>query len=198
MPKRSAGLLMYRGAGADLAVLLVHPGGPFWARKDFGAWSIPKGEYAGDEDPLAVAQREFAEETGAQPRGEFQSLGEIVQAGGKRVTAWAVEGDFDPVTLVSNSFETEWPPRSGRKRSFPEVDRAEWFSPEQAREKINAGQRAFVDRLVELVGGATRLPSPAGPPTGSSAGGETPSASRRTGEASRARPRRRARPGAPR
>jgi len=180
--KRSAGLLMYRGSGARIAVLLVHPGGPFWAKKDLGAWSIPKGEYASDEDALAVAQREFAEETGAQPRGKFRPLGEIVQAGGKRVAAWAVEGDFDPATLVSNTFETEWPPRSGRTRSFPEVDRAGWFSPEQAREKINAGQRAFVDRLVELVaGGATRPPSPAGPPTGSSSGGGTPSASRRRG-----------------
>lgn len=151
MAKRSAGLLMYRGSGARLAVLLVHPGGPFWARKDLGAWSIPKGEYAAGEDPLAVAQREFAEETGVTPRGEFQPLGEVVQAGGKRVSAWAVEGDLDPATIVSNVFELEWPPRSGRKRSFPEVDRAEWFSSEQAREKINAGQRAFVDRLVALV-----------------------------------------------
>jgi len=149
--KRSAGLLMYRGSGARLAVLLVHPGGPFWARKDLGAWSIPKGEYAAGEDPLAVAQREFAEETGVTPRGEFQPLGEVVQAGGKRVSAWAVEGDLDPATIVSNVFELEWPPRSGRKRSFPEVDRAGWFSPEEAREKINAGQRAFVDRLVALV-----------------------------------------------
>ena len=152
MPKRSAGLLMYRGSGAALAVLLVHPGGPFWASKDLGAWSIPKGECAADEDPLAVAQREFAEETGAQPRGELRPLGEVVQAGGKRVSAWAVEGDFDPATLVSNTFELEWPPRSGRKRSFPEVDRAAWFAPDEARDKINAGQRAFIDRLVELVG----------------------------------------------
>jgi predicted NUDIX family NTP pyrophosphohydrolase len=152
MPKRSAGLLMYRGSGPDVAVLLVHPGGPFWARKDLGAWSIPKGEYAADEDPLAVAQREFEEETGARPRGEFQPLGDVVQAGGKRVSAWAVEGDFDPAALVSNSVELEWPPRSGHKRPFPEVDRAEWFSPEQAREKILPGQRAFIDRLVELIG----------------------------------------------
>jgi predicted NUDIX family NTP pyrophosphohydrolase len=143
---------MYRGSGANLALLLVHPGGPFWAKKDLGAWSIPKGEHAADEDPLAVAQREFEEETGARPRGEFRSLGDVVQAGGKRVSAWAVEGDFDPATLVSNSFELEWPPRSGRKQSFPEVDRAEWFSPEQAREKILPGQRAFIDRLVELIG----------------------------------------------
>jgi predicted NUDIX family NTP pyrophosphohydrolase len=152
VPKSSAGLLMYRGSGASLAVLLVHPGGPFWAKKDLGAWSIPKGEYAAGEDPLAVAQREFAEETGARPRGTFQPLGVVVQAGGKRVSAWAVEGDFDPATLVSNRFETEWPPRSGRKRSFPEVDRAAWFAPGEAMEKINAGQRAFIDRLVELVG----------------------------------------------
>ena len=143
---------MYRGAGADLAVLLVHPGGPFWAKKDLGAWSIPKGEYASDEDPLAVAQREFAEETGAQPRGKFRPLGETVQAGGKRVTAWAVEGDFDPATLVSNTFETEWPPRSGRRRSFFEVDRTAWFSPDEGRNKINADQRVFIDRLVDLVG----------------------------------------------
>jgi predicted NUDIX family NTP pyrophosphohydrolase len=151
VPKRSAGLLMYRGSGADLAVLLVHPGGPFWAKKDLGAWSIPKGEYAGDEDPLAVAQREFAEETGAEPRGKFESIGEVIQAGGKRVSAWAVEGDLDPAALVSNTFELEWPPRSGRKRSFPEVDRAEWFSPQEAARKILAGQRPFVDRLMKLL-----------------------------------------------
>ena len=143
---------MYRGAGADLAVLLVHPGGPFWARKDFGAWSIPKGEYAADEDPLLVAQREFAEETGVRPRGKFRPLGDVTQAGGKHVIAWAVEGDLDPAALVSNLFELEWPPRSGRKRMFPEVDRAEWFAPDEARAKILAGQRPFIDRLVELIG----------------------------------------------
>jgi predicted NUDIX family NTP pyrophosphohydrolase len=151
MPKRSAGLLMYRGAGARLELLLVHPGGPFWAKKDLGAWSIPKGEYAGDEDPLAVAQREFEEETGSAPRGKFRPLGEVVQAGGKRVSAWAVEGDFDPAALVSNTFVTEWPPRSGRKRLFPEVDRAAWFSSAEARQKILAGQRPFIDRLVKLL-----------------------------------------------
>ena len=151
MPKRSAGLLMYRRSGGDVAVLLVHPGGPFWAKKDLGAWSIPKGEYAPSEDPLAAAQREFEEETGVRPRGEFQPLGDVVQAGGKRVSAWAVEGDLDPAALVSNSFELEWPPRSGRKRSFPEVDRAEWFAPEEARRKILAGQRPFIDRLVKLL-----------------------------------------------
>jgi predicted NUDIX family NTP pyrophosphohydrolase len=151
MPKRSAGLLMYRGAGPRLELLLVHPGGPFWAKKDLGAWSIPKGEYADDEDPLAAARREFAEETGAQADGPFCPLGEVAQAGGKRVSAWAVEGDFDPAALVSNTFELEWPPRSGRKRSFPEVDRAAWFSPAEARQKILAGQRPFVDRLVKLL-----------------------------------------------
>ena len=153
MPKRSAGLLMYRRAGPGVAVLLVHPGGPFWAKKDLGAWSIPKGEYADGEDPLAVARREFEEETGARPQGEFRPLGEVKQAGGKRVSAWAVEGDFDPARLVSNTFELEWPPRSGRKQRFAEVDRADWFSPAEAREKILPGQRAFIDRLEELVGG---------------------------------------------
>ena len=151
MVKRSAGLLMYRRGDAGLAVLLVHPGGPFWAKKDLGAWSIPKGEYAADEEPLAAAQREFVEETGAQPRGEFLPLGEVKQPGGKHVTAWAVEGDFDPATLVSTTFELEWPPRSGRRQSFPEVDRAGWFSPDEAREKILAGQRPFIDRLEKML-----------------------------------------------
>jgi predicted NUDIX family NTP pyrophosphohydrolase len=152
MPKRSAGLLMYRKSGADLAVLLVHPGGPFWARKDLGAWSIPKGEYGPGEEPLAVARREFEEETGARPQGIFQPLGELVQPGGKRVIAWAVEGDLDPATLVSNTFELEWPPRSGRTQSYPEVDRAAWFSPEEARKKILPGQRVLIDRLERLRG----------------------------------------------
>jgi predicted NUDIX family NTP pyrophosphohydrolase len=151
MPKRSAGLLMYRRDAAGLAVLLVHPGGPFWAKKDLGAWSIPKGEYAQDEEPLAAAQREFAEETGARPRGEFVPLGEVKQPGGKHVTAWAIEGDFDPAALVSNTFDLEWPPRSGRMRSFPEADRAAWFSPDEARRKILAGQRPFIDRLEQLL-----------------------------------------------
>jgi len=147
MPKRSAGLLLYRRSAAGLAVLLVHPGGPFWAKKDLGAWSIPKGEYAADEEPLAAAQREFFEETGGRLCGEFAPLGEVKQPGGKHVSAWAVEGDFDPATLVSNTFELEWPPRSGRKRSFPEVDRAEWFLPDDARKKVLAAQRPFIDRL---------------------------------------------------
>jgi len=151
MPRRSAGLLMYRRAGAGLEVLLVHPGGPFWAKKDRGAWMIPKGEYADDEAPLAAAQREFVEETGARPHGAFVPLGEIRQPGGKHVAAWAVEGDFDPATLVSHTFEFEWPPRSGRTRSFPEVDRARWFTPQEAREFILPAQRVFIDRLEGLL-----------------------------------------------
>jgi predicted NUDIX family NTP pyrophosphohydrolase len=189
MPKRSAGILLYRrparfqaegapvsrpqsaltlkvGARSDakpvstfaeralgrLELLLVHPGGPFWAKKDLGAWSIPKGEYSAPEDALAVAKREFEEETGARPQGEFLPLGEVVQGGGKIVTAFALEGDFDPATLRSNSFELEWPPRSGRKASFPEVDRAQWFSPDDARAKILKGQSELIDRLLRALG----------------------------------------------
>lgn len=154
MPKRSAGMLMYRRAGARLEVLLVHPGGPFWAKRDLGAWSLPKGEYAAGEEPLAVAMREFEEETGARPSGDFLPLGESVQPGRKIVTAWAVEGDFDVGALKSNLFEMEWPPKSGRKTSFPEVDRAEWFSIEDARKKILRGQSAFLDRLLSALGAA--------------------------------------------
>jgi predicted NUDIX family NTP pyrophosphohydrolase len=151
MPKRSAGILMYRRGPRGLEVLLVHPGGPFWAKKDLGAWSIPKGEYDGDEEPLAVAVREFEEETGLRPMGAFRPLGEIVQAGRKVVTAFAVEGDFDPTRLTSNTFELEWPPRSGRKATFPEVDRAEWFAPDQAREKILPAQRELIERLLGAI-----------------------------------------------
>ena len=151
MPRRSAGLLMYRLSGAGLEVLLVHPGGPFWAKRDRGAWSIPKGEYAADEEPLAAAQREFVEETGARPHGAFAPLGEIKQPGGKHVTAWAVEGNFDPAALVSVTFELEWPPRSGRTRSYSEVDRAQWFSPDAARDRILPAQRPFIDRLEQLL-----------------------------------------------
>lgn len=141
---------MYRRGAQGLEVLLVHPGGPFWAKKDLGAWSIPKGEYSEPDDPLATAVREFAEETGKHLRGEFRPLGEITQPGRKIVTAFALEGDFDPATLKSNTFELEWPPKSGRKASFPEVDRAQWFSLEMAREKILSGQREFITRLLEM------------------------------------------------
>jgi predicted NUDIX family NTP pyrophosphohydrolase len=150
MPKRSAGILMYRRSENGLEVLLVHPGGPFWAKKDLGAWSIPKGEYSDAEEALAVAVREFEEETGLRPQGDFQPLGELVQPGRKIVTAWAVEGDFDIATLKSNMFELEWPPKSGRKASFPEVDRAEWFSLDEARRRILPGQQEFLARLTPI------------------------------------------------
>jgi predicted NUDIX family NTP pyrophosphohydrolase len=150
MPATSAGLLLYRLRDGEPEVLLVHPGGPFWARKDEGAWSIPKGEPEPGEEPQAVARREFEEELGAAPPpGEPIDLGEVRQRGGKVVHAWALEGDFDPATLRSNTFEAEWPPRSGQRREFPEVDRAEWFPLETARRKLNPAQSAFLERLVE-------------------------------------------------
>jgi predicted NUDIX family NTP pyrophosphohydrolase len=142
---------MYRRAGPGLELLLVHPGGPFWKKRDAGAWSIPKGEYAPGEEPLAVAVREFEEETGAKLLGEFQPLGDVVQKGGKIVAAWAVEGDLDPATIRSNTFEIEWPPKSGRTAAFPEVDRAGWFSPDEAREKILPSQSPFIARLEERI-----------------------------------------------
>jgi predicted NUDIX family NTP pyrophosphohydrolase len=149
MAKRSAGILLYRMAPGGPEVLLVHPGGPFWARKDEGAWSIPKGEVEEAEDPRMSALREFEEELGvAVPGDEMIELGSVTQAGGKVVVAWAVEGDLDPAALRSNRFTIEWPPRSGQMREFPEVDRAEWFSVQRAREKINPAQREFIDRLV--------------------------------------------------
>ncbi len=129
----------------------MHPGGPFWRKRDTGAWSIAKGEYSQDEQPEAAARREFAEETGWEAEGDLTPLGEIRQAGGKCVTAFALEADFDPRTLRSNRFEMEWPPRSGRMQSFPEVDRAEWFGLNEAREKLVARQRAFIDRLEEVL-----------------------------------------------
>jgi predicted NUDIX family NTP pyrophosphohydrolase len=153
MAKRSAGILMYRDSGGELELLLVHPGGPFWAKKDKGAWSIPKGEYDEGEDPLTVAKREFKEELGSPaPQGEFVALGELKQPSRKVITAFAVKGDFDPKALKSNRFELEWPPKSGRKQSFPEVDRAEWFALSRARTKIQAGQAPFIDWLVERLG----------------------------------------------
>jgi predicted NUDIX family NTP pyrophosphohydrolase len=151
MAKRSAGILMFRRK-PHLEVLLVHPGGPFWAKKDPGAWSIPKGEYVSGEEPLAVARREFEEETGMRVKGDVVVLGDIVQPGRKVVTAFALEGEFDPARLRSNTFELEWPPRSGRKKSFPEVDRAAWFSPEEAKYRILAGQRELIARLLAILG----------------------------------------------
>ena len=149
MPKRSAGLLMYRRRNGQLEVFLVHPGGPFWAKKDLGAWSIPKGEYAPDEDPLTAARREFTEETGFEPSGDFIPLGTIQQAGGKLVSAWAVEGDCDPASIRSNLCLIEWPPRSGRKIEIPEVDRAAWFRLDEARERILKSQVAVLDLLLQ-------------------------------------------------
>ena len=150
MAKRSAGILLYRVAGGTPEVLLVHPGGPFWARKDAGAWSIPKGEYLDGEDPRACALREFEEETGtALPPGELVELGSIKQRGGKTVSAWAAEGDLDPDSVRSNTFTMEWPPRSGRTEEFPEIDRAGWFGLDAAREKLVAAQTEFLDRLLE-------------------------------------------------
>ncbi len=148
--KQSAGILLYRWRAGELEVLLVHPGGPFWAKKDAGAWSIPKGEIAAGEEPLDVARREFLEETGSPVAGDFVALTSVVQRGGKGVQAWAVEGDFDVATLASNTFSMEWPPRSGRRREFPEVDRAEWFTLPVAREKLLEAQRAFLDELAKL------------------------------------------------
>jgi predicted NUDIX family NTP pyrophosphohydrolase len=148
MAKRSAGILLHRRTPAGHEVLLVHPGGPFWAKKDLGAWSIPKGEHDEGEDGLACALREFAEETGTTlPPGDLADLGTIRQRGGKVVQAWAAEGDLDADTIRSNTFELEWPPRSGRVREYPEVDRAAWFGLEEARERINPAQAAFLDRL---------------------------------------------------
>jgi len=148
MAKLSAGLLMFRRCGADLQVFLVHPGGPFWKKKDHGAWSIPKGEYEKGEDPLDAAKREFEEETGIKPEGEFIALDQMKQPSGKVITAWAFEGDCSPKALRSNTFSMEWPPKSGRKQEFPEVDRADWFTLDDARKRIVKGQIGFLDQLM--------------------------------------------------
>jgi predicted NUDIX family NTP pyrophosphohydrolase len=149
MAAKSAGVLLYKREPDGLRVLLVHPGGPFWAKKDVGAWSIPKGEYPKDEDPQAAARREFEEELGVALVGALEPLGEAVEPSRKRVIAYAVEGDLDVGAIRSNSVEIEWPPRSGRRLSFPEVDRAAWFTLDEAREKLLPGQRVFLDRLQE-------------------------------------------------
>jgi predicted NUDIX family NTP pyrophosphohydrolase len=151
MPKQSAGLLMFRRRAGAPEVLLVHPGGPFWAKKDQGAWSIPKGEFEPGEDPLVAARREFAEETGIAPEGEFVALTPLRQAGGKIVRAYAIEGDCDPQVIRSNTFVIEWPPRSGQRQEFPEVDRAGWFPLEEARRKLLAAQATLVEELERLL-----------------------------------------------
>jgi predicted NUDIX family NTP pyrophosphohydrolase len=149
---RSAGVLLYRLRAGGPQVLLAHMGGPFWARKDERAWTVPKGEYAEDEDPLAAARREFAEELGAAPPdGPWLDLGDVRQSGGKTVRAWAVQGEFDPAAAVSNTVEIEWPPRSGKRITVPEIDRVAWFEIAAARPKLIAAQVAFLDRLRELV-----------------------------------------------
>lgn len=153
--KRSAGILLFRRKDGVTEFLLVHPGGPFWAKKDAGAWSIPKGQIEDDEEPRACAIRELEEELGAAPAldpEELLELGAIRQRAGKVVEAWAAEADFDPAALASNTFEMEWPPRSGSRQEFPEVDRAEWFDPAAAREKILPAQAELLDRLLERLG----------------------------------------------
>jgi predicted NUDIX family NTP pyrophosphohydrolase len=152
MPKKSAGLLLYREISDHLEVLLVHPGGPFWAQKDEGAWSIPKGQLEDDEEPLATAKREFAEETGLKlPDIDMIPLEPLRQPSGKLVYAWAVKHDFDPAGLKSNTFSMEWPPKSGKYREFPEIDRAEWFTIKEASHKILKGQAPFLDQLQQNV-----------------------------------------------
>jgi predicted NUDIX family NTP pyrophosphohydrolase len=152
MPRKtSAGILLYRRRGDVLEVFLVHPGGPFWAKKDRGAWSLPKGELTEGEDPLEAAKREFTEETGFAIDGDFRELQPLRQPSGKTILAWAVEGDCDPEQLRSNTFEMEWPPKSGQRRAFPEVDRAAWLSLAEARERIIAGQVGFLEELAALI-----------------------------------------------
>lgn len=148
--KNSAGILLYKIENRKLHVLLVHPGGPFWQKKDSGAWSVPKGEYEQEEEALNAAIREMKEETGLDVSGNVIELSPVKQKSGKRVRCWAVEGDFDLARFRSNTFEMEWPPRSGKKRSFPEVDRAEWFELEEAAKKINPGQKPLLDDLEKL------------------------------------------------
>jgi predicted NUDIX family NTP pyrophosphohydrolase len=151
--KHSAGIVLHRDGVAGLEVLLVHPGGPFWAKKDLGAWSIPKGEYEPGEDPLACALREFEEETGTRLDAvELVELGTIRQKAGKEVTAWAARGDLDAAAVRSNTFTMQWPPRSGRTQEFPEIDRAEWFALDAARAKLVPAQAELIDRLAERVG----------------------------------------------
>jgi predicted NUDIX family NTP pyrophosphohydrolase len=154
VPKKSAGLLLFRYASSapgHIEVLLAHPGGPYWARKDDGAWSIPKGEMSDDEEPLTAAKREFEEEMGHPAEGSFLALEPLKQPSGKLVLAWAVRADFDPSALASNTFSMEWPPKSGRQEQFPEIDRAAWFRIEVAKQKILTGQAPFLDQLLDKV-----------------------------------------------
>jgi predicted NUDIX family NTP pyrophosphohydrolase len=151
MPKTSAGILVYRLREGRLEVFLVHPGGPFWAKKDLGAWSIPKGEFTEPENPLDAAIREFQEETGCEIKGPFEPLAPRKQPSGKIVHAWVAEGDLDPRQITSNTFLLEWPKGSGRQKEFPEIDRAEWFEINEARQRILPGHIGFLDDLIELL-----------------------------------------------
>lgn len=151
MAKISSGILLYRNHTSVIEIFLVHPGGPFFAKKDEGSWTIPKGELMEDEDPLSAAIREFEEETGYKPAGDFIELPGIKQKGGKIVKCWAVKGDLDPLAIVSNTFEMEWPPRSGKKKSFPEVDKAAWFTVSAACVKINERQVDLINKLLEII-----------------------------------------------
>lgn len=155
MKRPSAGVLLYRRRGGALEVLLAHPGGPFWTRRDEGAWTIPKGEIGEGEEPFVAARREFMEETGVDPGEHGEPLAPVRQSGGKIVHAWAIEGDCDACAIQSNGFEMEWPPRSGRMASFPEIDRAEWFALDDARRKILPGQAPMLDELERKVGGVS-------------------------------------------
>lgn len=149
MNPTSAGIALFRRTGSSIEIFLIHPGGPFWKNKDLGAWQFPKGEYQDGEEPLAAARREFHEETGYDVDGDFIDLGSVRQKAGKVVRLWAVQGDCDAKAIRSNTFSVEWPPKSGRMQEFPEVDRAGWFSPDDARRKLLAAQVPFVDRLCE-------------------------------------------------
>jgi predicted NUDIX family NTP pyrophosphohydrolase len=159
MAKKSAGILLLRESSGTLQVLLAHPGGPVWEKKDAGAWSIPKGEFTDSEEPLSAARREFQEETGFSLTGDPIPLKPLRQPGGKQIFAWAVRGDVDPSTLKSNTFSMEWPPKSGRRREFPEIDRAEWFTLDVAQSKILKGQRGFLEELAVTMG-TSRTPPP--------------------------------------
>jgi predicted NUDIX family NTP pyrophosphohydrolase len=166
MPKKSAGLLLFRETSGSLEVLLVHPGGPFWAKKDNGAWSIPKGEFEDDEDPLTAARREFEEETGFTAAGDVIPLASLRQPSGKVICAWAMRRDLDPAGLKSNTFSMEWPPKSGRQQEFPEIDRAAWFPIETARYKLLKGQVGFLDQLESKLGSDRSTPRAQAPESG--------------------------------
>ena len=162
MKKRSAGILLFRMADSGVEVFLVHPGGPFWAKKDLGSWSLPKGEYEEGEDPLTAAKREFTEETGCVVNGAFVELGDLKQPSRKIISAWALEHDLDPASVKSNMFSLEWPPKSGKMREFPEVDAGAWYSLPIAMEKLLKGQRDFIARLAQRIGVAVPKPQDRG------------------------------------